>query len=148
MEQTSIQPPPSPPAEDADEPTSVVLSRPRTAVQPPPSAPVELTAIQPPPSPPAEDADEPTSVVLSRPRTAVQPRTDSAPADTARQARALATAVEAIATFLGSSTVSRSAADAVKSLERDLANVSPPADLVNGLKGLAARVSAAAKDLP
>ena len=138
-----------PAPDDGVHPTRVVPPPMRkSAVQPPSSAPVEQTSIQPPPSPPAEDADEPTSVVLSRPRTAVQPRTDSAPADTARQARALATAVEAIATFLGSSTVSRSAADAVKSLERDLANVSPPADLVNGLKGLAARVSAAAKDLP
>jgi FHA domain len=145
---TALQPPPSPPPEDADEPTSVMMARPRTAVRPPHAPPVEQTAIQPPPAPPTEDADEPTSVVLSRPRTGVQPRPDSAPADTAREARALATAVEAIATFLGASAVSRSAADAVKSLERDLANVSPPSDLVHGLKGLAARVSAAVNDLP
>ena len=67
--------------------------------------------------------------------------------DTAREARALAMAVAAIAAFLGSASVSQPAADAIKTLERDLASAAPPADLVAALKGLAARLGAAANEL-
>lgn len=157
---TAVQPPPAPPVQE-EELTSFATPRPRTAVQappappgihtavqPPPAPPAMQTAVQPPPSPPLEDRDEPTSVVLARPRTAVQPRpVDPAPGDIARQARALAIAVEAIATFLGSASISRNAADAVRTLERDLASTAPPADLVDALKGLVARLGAAANEL-
>jgi hypothetical protein len=115
------------------------------------------TAVQPPPTPPVEDLDEPTSVVLApRPRPRVVPppvapalsNVEGLPAhDTAREARALATAVAAIAAFLGSASISQPAADAIKSLERDLASAPPPADLVAALKGLAARLGAAANEL-
>jgi len=103
------------------------------------------TAVHPPPAPPVEDLDEPTSVVLApRPRTRVAP----APApDRAREARALALAIAAIRAFLGSASVSQPAADAIKILERDLASAEPPADLVAALKGLAARLGAAANEL-
>src|SRR5687767_7283845 len=105
------------------------------------------TAVQPPPAPPAEDMDEPTSVILMpRPKTRVGPAT-AAPSDPARQARALAMALEAIVIFLGSSPTSHHAADAMKALARDLAAAGPPADLVDALRGLAARLSAAANEL-
>jgi hypothetical protein len=136
-----------------------------TAVQ---SSPVMHTAVQPPPAPPVEDLDEPTSVVLApRPRTRVAPalsnvegpalsnvegpalsNIEGMPArDRAREARALGLAVAAIGAFLGSASVSQPAADAIKILERDLANGEPPADLVAALKGLAVRLGAAANEL-
>jgi hypothetical protein len=125
-----------------------------TSAQPPP---VMHTAAQPSPAPPVEDLDEPTSVVLApRPRARVAPppvapalsNVEGLPARaTAREARALAAAVAAIAAFLGSASVSQPAADAIKSLERDLASAPPPADLVAALKGLAARLGAAANEL-
>ena len=118
------------------------------------------TAVQPPPAPPVEDIDEPTSVVLTpRPRTRVAPALSNVegPAlshvagmpvrDAAREARALAMAVAAIGAFLGSASLSQPAADAIKILERDLASADPPADLVAALKGLAARLGAAANEL-
>ena len=106
------------------------------------------TAVQPPPSPPAEDMDEPTSVILM-PRAKARDGSAADPGSSERvlQARALALAVQAIVTFLGSSPEGQRAADAVRLLERDLAAAAPPIDLVNALKGLAARVSAAANEL-
>ena len=145
---TALQPPPSPPAHDGDEPTGFVSPRPRTAVQAPPAPPAGHTAVLPPPSPSADDVDEPTSFMTPRPRTSVQaPPLATMPSASARQARALAMAVQAIAGFLGSSPVGRAAADAVKALERDLANGAPPADLVNALKGLIERLGTAANEL-
>jgi len=159
---TAVLPPPVPIKED--ELTSYVALRPRSSVQPPPPADhtsvvpppappmahkaVDQTAFQPPPLPPAEDMDEPTSVILM-PRAAkgAVAAVDAALNDRTRQARALAMAVDAIAAFLGRSSKGQPAADAVKALERDLASAAPPAELVDALKGLAARVSAAANEL-
>jgi len=134
-EHTSVQPPPAIPTAVQPPPMA------HTAVQPPP---VMYTAVLPPPAPPVEDIDEPTSVVLTpRPRTRV-----TMPArDQSREARALAMAVAAIGAFLGSASVSQPAADMIKILERDLASAEPPADLVAALKGLAARLGAAANEL-
>ena len=125
-----------------------------TVVQPPPMV---HTAVQPPPAPPVEDIDEPTSVVLApRPRTRVAPppvapalsNVEGMPArEHAGEARALAMAIAAIGAFLGSASISQPAADAIKILERDLAGAEPPADLVAALKGLAARLGAAANEL-
>ena len=82
-----------------------------------------------------------------RPRTAPVRPGDAQGSAIARQARALAHTMEAIAAFLGSAPVERTAADAVKTLGRDLTNAPQPADLVNALKELAARVGAAANEL-
>ena len=139
--------PPPPAASDREDEPTKFTPRPRTSVQPLPSAAAIQTAVQPPPSPPKEDRDEPTSIVTSRPRTVVQPKAADASGDTARQARALATTIDAIATFLGSAAIGQDAAEAVKILQRDLTNGAAPADLVNALKSLAARVSAAASEL-
>ena len=142
---TLVVPPPAPPVEHTAvqaPPAPPVI---HTAGQPPP---VMLTAVQPPPSPPAEDMDEPTSVILmprSKARTGSAP--DPASSERVLQARALALAVQAIVTFLGSSPKGQRAADAVRLLERDLAAAAPPGELVDALKGLAARVSAAANEL-
>jgi hypothetical protein len=91
-------------------------------------------------------------VLAPRPRTRVAPAPSNAegkPApERAREARALALAIAAIRAFLGSASVSQPAADAIKILERDLASAEPPADLVAALKGLAARLGAAANELP
>jgi hypothetical protein len=153
----SVVPPPVPLKDD--EVTSYVTPRPRTSVQgpppadhtwvlPPPAPPVNRTAGPPPPLPPPEDMDEPTSVILMpRGGTGAAAAVDAALNEGARKARALAMAVEAIAAFLGSSSKGQPAADAVKVLERDLAAAAPPAELVDALKGLAARVSAAANEL-
>jgi hypothetical protein len=125
-EHTSVQPPPMA----------------HTAVQPPQAM---HTAVQPPPAPPVEDIDEPTSVILTpRPRTRIDPPPVR---DAAREARALAMALAAIGAFLGSASISQPAADAIKNLERDLVSAAPPADLVAALKGLAARLGAAANEL-
>jgi hypothetical protein len=146
-EYTSVQPPPV--IHTAVQPPPMAL----TAVQPPP---VMHTAVQPPPAPPVEDIDEPTSVVLApRPRTRVAPAPSNVEPPpvamptrhAAREARALRMAVAAIGAFLGSASISQSAADAIKTLERDLASAEPPADLVAALKGLAARLGAAANEL-
>jgi len=139
-EYTSVQPPPA--IHTAVQPPPMAL----TAVQPPP---VMHTAVQPPPAPPVEDIDEPTSVVLApRPRTRIDPPPVAMPTrNAAREARALAMAVAAIRAFLGSASISQPAADAIKTLERDLASAEPPADLVAALKGLAARLGAAANEL-
>jgi hypothetical protein len=147
-EHTSVQPPP-PIAAKAPQPIHTAVQPPpmaHTAVQPPPATP---TIVQPPPAPPVEDLDEPTSVVLApRPRTRIDPPPVAIPTrDTAREARALAMAVAAIRAFLGSASISQPAADAIKTLERDLATAAPPADLVAALKGLAARLGAAANEL-
>ena len=155
-----VVPPPPPVAIRDDELTSYVKPRPRTAVQaapaPGPQAAVQpgpppgrQAAGQPPPAPPIEDADEPTSVVLTpRRRTRMEPPpADPAASENARRARAVAMAVEAIVAFLGSASIGRTAADAVKTLERDLATAAPPAELVDALKGLVARVRAAANEL-
>ena len=102
------------------------------------------TALQPPPLP--KDAAASTSIL--RPPTAVQPRTiDSLSNDTARQARVLADVMNAIAVFLGSAPVKRTAADTIKALEGNLASALPAADLRDALKELAARVGAAANEL-
>jgi len=125
-----------------------------TVVQPPP---VMQTVVHPPPAPPVEDLDEPTSVVLApRPRTRIAPPAVEMPAlsrvegpagNAERDARALTMAVAAIGAFLGSAAISQPAADAVRTLERELASTRPPADLVAALKGLAARLGAAANEL-
>ena len=156
-EYTSVQPPPV--IHTAVQPPPMAL----TAVQPPPvmhtavQPPPEMhTAVLPPPAQPVEDIDEPTSVVLApRPRTRVAPalsHVEGPPVtmptrNAAREARALAMAVAAIGAFLGSASISQPAADAIKTLERDLASAEPPADLVAALKGLAARLGAAANEL-
>jgi hypothetical protein len=150
-EYTSVQPPPA--MHTAVQPPPMA----HTAVQPPP---VMHTAVQPPPAPPVEDIDEPTSVLLApRPPTRVAralssvegpalSKVEGMPArERAREARALGLAVAAIGAFLGSASVSQRAADAIKILERDLASGEPPADLVAALKGLAARLGAAANEL-
>ena len=92
--------------------------------------------------------DEPTSVILM-PRPKTRDGSAPVPASSERvlQARALALAVQAIVTFLGSSPKGQRAADAVRLLERDLAAAAPPGEFVDALKGLAARVSAAANEL-
>ena len=155
-EHTSVQPPPA--IQTAVQPPPMA----HTSVQPPP---VMLTAVQPPPAPPVEDLDVPTSVVLApRPRTRVAPALSNVegpvlsnvegPARSnvegpalSNEARALAMAVAAIGAFLGSASISQPAADAIKTLERDLASAEPPPDLVAALKGLAARLGAAANEL-
>jgi hypothetical protein len=143
---TAVQPPAvQPPAVQA--PSAPIK---HTSVLPPPAPaqPVMATAVQAPPTPPAEDIDEPTSVLLTpRPGTRVGVPVAEASSANGREARALALAVEAIATFLGSAAIGRNAADAVKILEKDLASAGPPADLVAALKDLAARLTAAAHEL-
>ncbi len=126
VEHTAVHAPPAPPAM-------------HTAVQPPPMPAVVHTAVQPPPSPAVEDMDEPTSVILM-PRPKTQVGSDS-------RAHALATTVAAVVTFLGRLPNGERAAEAVRLLERDLVAAAPPADLVDTLNGLAARVSAAANEL-
>ncbi len=141
---SAVQPPPAQPPS----PQSPAIMH--TTVLPPPIAPAQpqQTALQPPPAPPPEDIDEPTSVVLTpRPRTRVGVPAAAGAGANGREARALALAVDAIATFLGSAAIGRNAADAVKTLEKDLASAGPPADLVAALKDLAARLTAAAHEL-
>jgi hypothetical protein len=146
---TAVQPAAAAPsAVEPPAPSPVAM---HTSVLPPPVAPAQPlthTAVQAPPTPPEEDADEPTSVVLApRPGTRVGVPAAAAAGTNGREARALALAVDAIAAFLGSAAIGRNAADAVKSLEKDLASAGPPADLVAALKDLAARLTAAAHEL-
>jgi hypothetical protein len=67
-----------------------------------------------PPTPPAADEGEQT-------RNFAAPLVPGASADPAREARALSIAVEAIADFLGRTSSSARAAEAITALERDLA---------------------------
>jgi len=141
-ERTAVQPPPK-----DDERTTFLPTRPKTAVLPPPAP--SAVAV---PKAADTDADEPTAVMFARPRTAIQPPPTAAPAgDAARRARALAQAMDAIATFLGSGSVERATADAIAAMDARLKQATTAAgstpDLVNALKELAARIGAAANEL-
>jgi len=149
VDRTAFVPPPAP--DDGDDRTTFKRPpvEPRRASMPaPPDSSLGFTAVMPPPAPPAKDLDEPTAFVSPR-RSGVQaqPTSDHTPDARAGETRALTTSIRAIAEFLRTSPAGRPAADAVAALERDLAGGTLSPDLVNALKTLVERLSAAASEL-